>query len=129
MFQLIQLCWTVLGLTWMTAAYAAEITFHTEILKLPPAALWLTAVLALVGGLASTLRKLSDPNTVVKSVPLEIAKDLMASLVAGLLSFFLGQSQGLSALLQAGLITLSGYSGSRAIDWMVERRFGKKEAQ
>ncbi|MGO4302282.1 phage holin family protein [Cupriavidus sp. RAF12] len=127
MSQLIQLCWTVLGLAWVTAAYAAEITFHTEILKLPPAALWLTTILALVGGLASTLRKLSDPNVVVKSVPLEVAKDLMASLVAGLLSFFFGQSQGISALYQAGLITLSGYGGSRAIDWIMERRFGKKE--
>ena len=126
MSQLIQFAWTVLGLLWVTAAYAAEISFHTELLKLPPAALWLTAVLALVGGLASTLRKLADPALVVKSVPLEVAKDLTASLVAGLIAFFVGQSQGMTVLYQAGFITISGFGGSKTLDWFLDFRFMRR---
>lgn len=79
--------WAGLACAWPVAAWAytrAE-AFGAELAAIPLEALGYAALLALLGGLASTLRKIANPDAPLRSVGLEVAKDLSTSLVAGLM--------------------------------------------
>jgi uncharacterized BrkB/YihY/UPF0761 family membrane protein len=114
--QLKQLCWAWLASFWTASAWAAQATFVGDLAAIPPAAVAVSALLAIIGGAAFTAQKMADPATVVKSVILEITKDILTSVVAGLLTFFLSSWAGFPAVLQAACITLAGYGGSRVLE-------------
>jgi len=101
---------------WSVAAWAAESTFAKDMASIPLEAIQLTVFLAFIGGLAFTTNKISRPDVIVKNVWLEMAKDILMSLVAGLITFFFTSWVGSPYWLQAGLITISGYGGSKALD-------------
>jgi hypothetical protein len=111
--QLKKLAWGWLMTFWAASAWA---TFAGDMANIPPAALAVTVLLAIIGGAAFTAQKMADPATVVKSVSLEIIKDILASIVAGLLTFFIGSWLGFTTVLQAACITLAGYGGSRVLE-------------
>jgi hypothetical protein len=52
----------------------------------------------------------------VKSVPAEVIKDLLTSVVIGLVTFFAGTYFEWPSVVQAGFITLGGYGGSRVLE-------------
>jgi hypothetical protein len=114
--QLTRLLWTVLLLFWSAAAFAAQVTFAHDLRDIPPAAIGISVLLAIIGGAAYTAQKIADPATVVKSIAAEIVKDLLTSIVVGLCIFFLGSYFNWQSVVQAGLITLGGYSGSRILE-------------
>jgi hypothetical protein len=114
--QLKQLFYALLLLFWSAAALAAQVTFAHDLRDIPPAAIAISVLLAIIGGSAYTAQKIADPATVVKSVALEIVKDLLTSIVVGLCIFFLGSYFNWQSVVQAGLITLGGYSGSRILE-------------
>jgi hypothetical protein len=114
--QLKKLAWGWLMTFWAASAWAAQATFAGDMANIPPAALAVTVLLAIIGGAAFTAQKMADPATVVKSVSLEIIKDILASIVAGLLTFFIGSWLGFTTVLQAACITLAGYGGSRVLE-------------
>lgn len=98
-------------------AYAAESPFVAGLDAIPPKAIIYVLGLAIIGGAAGTLTKLCKPDTVVRNLPLEIVKDLMASIVAGLLAFFFTSwASALGFWIMAGSITLAGYGGSKVLD-------------
>ena len=114
--QLMKFCWAWLSTFWAASAWAAQTTFVGDLTSIPPAAVAVSALLAVIGGAAFTAQKMADPATVVKSVALEIIKDILASVVAGLLTFFISSWAGFPAVLQAACITLAGYGGSRVLE-------------
>lgn len=131
--QLKRVFWAWLLITWSTTAWAAESTFATGLASIPFDAIRWTVALAFIGGAAATTNKIADPAITVKNVWLEIAKDVLASLVAGLVTFFLCSWVNVAYWLQAALITLAGYGGSRALDQLLvnglfawfEKMFGR----
>lgn len=119
-FQLKSACLFFLSLFWSVAAFAAQATFVKDLSSIPPAALAISALLALIGGAAQTANRLADPRVEVRNVVAEIAKDMLTSVVVGLLIFCLGSYLQWPSIVQAGLITLGGYGGSRILDPAVE---------
>jgi hypothetical protein len=114
--QLIKLCWTYLLTFWSATAWAAEKTFVSDLSSLPAAAVAVAVALSVVGGASATLQKIANPEFVVKSVPLEIIKDVFGSVVAGLVTYSLCAWQEIPLLLQPACITIAGYGGSRVLE-------------
>lgn len=115
--QLKYAIWSYLLLTWSAMAYAAENPLVAGLEAIPPRAMAYVIGLAIIGGAAGTLTKLSRPDTVVRNLPLEICKDILASLVAGLIAFFVGSwSNKVDFWLMAAMITIAGYGGSKLLD-------------
>lgn len=118
--QLKYAIWAYLSLTWSAMAYAAENRLVDGIESIPPRAIAYVLGLAIIGGAAGTLTKLSRPDTAVRNLPLEIIKDILASIVAGLLAFFFTSwADKFDFWLMAILITLAGYGGSKVLDIML----------
>ena len=121
MQNLIRYHWLWMLMVWPLSAWAASITFGDDLAHIPAAAFAVCLLLSFIGGLASTLQKLAADDPAVRSVALEIAKDTVVSLVAGLVAFFVSEWLDLQSVLEAGVITLSGYGGSRGLDRMLGR--------
>lgn len=103
-----------------STAYAAESPFVIGIEAIPAKAFLYVLALSIVGGAAGTLTKLSRPDIIVRNLPLEITKDIFASVVAGMLVFFFTSWwETVSFWLQSALITLAGYGGSKVLDMML----------
>lgn len=80
-------------------------------------------VLSGAGGLAGTLSKVCNPDKPIKNVALEMAKDMVGSIVLGTLVFcFTAWIEWLAFWAQAGLIIVAGVGGSKALDRLVESR-------
>jgi hypothetical protein len=101
---------------WSAAAAAAQATFAHDLRDIPPAAVAISVLLAVIGGAAYTAQKLADPAVVVKTVGAEIIKDVLTSVVVGVVVFCLGSYLEWPSVVQAGLITLGGYGGSRVLE-------------
>lgn len=110
--------WVYMILNSGALAYAAEQNALVAGLEsIPAAAVAYVLGLAAVGGAAGTLTKIARPDLVVRHLALEIAKDIVASLVAGLLVFFFTSwIDDFNFWLQAALVTLAGYGGSKVLD-------------
>lgn len=126
--------WIYLLLNWTAVAYASESPFVAGIETIPVKAVAYVFGLAIIGGAAGTLTKLSRPDIVVRNLPLEITKDIVASLAAGLLVFFFTSWwDNINFWLQAAFVTMAGYGGSKVLDlaladgflpWL-QRAFGR----
>lgn len=121
--QLRKIVWGQLLALWCTSALAAQETFAHDITTIPLGAIAVAMALAFIGGLAFTTQKIAKPDVVVISVPLEIFKDIINSLVAGLAAFFLGSWMGVAPFAQALLITIAGYGGSRFLEQLLTETF------
>lgn len=116
--QLKYAIWAYLSLAWSAMAYAADNKFVDGLDAIPAKAAAYVFGLAIIGGAASTLAKLSRPDVVVRNLPLEIVKDIMASAVAGMLSFFIANAiDKLDFWAMAACITIAGYGGSKLLDF------------
>lgn len=115
--QLKYAVWAYLLLNWSAMAYAAESPFVTGMDAIPQKAFVYVLGLAIIGGAAGTLTKLCNPDIVVRHLPLEITKDIFASVVAGLLAFFAASwTNKLDFWATAIAITVAGYGGSKVLD-------------
>lgn len=116
-YQLKTAALAYLGFFWCTLVYAAENPLVAGLESIPAKAILYVLALSVVGGAAGTLTKLTRPDIVVRHLPLEIAKDVFMSVLAGLLMFFFTSwVPSVSFWPQAILITMSGYGGSKVID-------------
>lgn len=107
-----------------TVAIAAEHPLVTGIESIPLTAMMYVIALSVVGGAAGTLTKLSRPDVIVHNLPLEITKDIVASLVAGILAFFFSSwFDTINFWLQAALVTMAGYGGSKVLDFALADGF------
>lgn len=124
--QLKKVLWFWLAVLWSASAMAAQATFDHDITSIPLGAIAVAMTLAFIGGLAFTMQKIAKPDVIVRSIPLEVFKDLINSLVAGLVAFFLGSWIGppvLPPFAQALLITIAGYGGSRFLEQVLTETF------
>lgn len=136
--QLKQAIWAYLCVQWSAVAYAAEHPLVAGIESIPLAAMLYVFALSIVGGAAGTLTKLARPEIQVRNLPLEIAKDIVASIAAGMLVFFFTSWwKDVNFWLQAALVTMAGYGGSKVLDlaladgflpWL-QRAFGRTTAE
>lgn len=117
--QLKKVLWAWLAAIWSASAWAAQETFAQDLTAISLGAVAVALVLAFIGGLAYTTQKIAKPDVVVVSVPLEVCKDMINSLVAGLCAFFLVSWMGLPLFGQALLITIAGYGGSRFLEQLL----------
>lgn len=101
---------------WSASAWAASATFPADLSSIPSAAVAVAVALALVGGATATLQRIANPEAVINHLWLEVARDILSSVVAGLITYFACAWQGFPALLQAGIITIAGYGGSRVLE-------------
>lgn len=112
------------AVAWLATSqlYAQEVSnFGGNLESIPIKSLVYVGVLAFLGGLASTLQKFSNPNIQVYKVWVEIMKDLVISIVAGILAFFLAEQAKSPVMLEASLITVSGWAGSKYLDALAGR--------
>lgn len=114
--QLIKLFKFWLLTFWGTTAWAATTTFASDLSSIPPAAVAVAVALSIIGGATATLQKIAAPDFVVKSIPLEVVKDMLASIVAGLITYSVCAWQGFPLLIQPACITIAGYGGSRVLE-------------
>lgn len=115
--------WIYILLTWSMACYAAETrTLAQGLSSIPVQDIGIVLVLSVVGGITGTLLKITKKDVLISNMALEIAKDMMASIVVGLFAYFLtnwwGDDFNLSA--QAGLILLGGCGGSKFLDLILD---------
>lgn len=103
--------------TWSAVAYAADTTsFVSGIESIPLQALGYVAGIAFASGSAATLIKVARPDIIVRNLFLEVVKDLVSSVVAGMLVFFFTSWMGTTIWPQLGLILLAGFGGTRVLD-------------
>ncbi len=114
--QLKRVVWGQLFALWSVSALAAQETFASDITSIPLGAIAVAMGLAFIGGLAFTTQKIAKPSADIANVPLEILKDVINSLVAGLVAFFVGSWAGWPIFGQAVIITVAGYGGSRFLE-------------
>ena len=117
--QLKYAIWLYLFLNWFAVAYATETGLPPGIESIPLSGIGRVLWLAMTGGAGCTLVKLTKGP--VLRLPVEIIKDLVCSIIAGLLVYFFSNwYKNVDLYLQAGLILLAGYGGSRMIDVSLE---------
>lgn len=108
-------------LLWGATAHAAQSSLTESISGIPIDALGWALVLAGGGGFVATVKKVAEATTAFRNVYLEMFKDLLLSLFAGLLMFGFGMILGLPGPFQVVLIPLAGYAGTRVIERGVEK--------
>lgn len=110
--------------TWNAFAYAAEENaFVAGIESIPIKAIGLVVFISFVGGSASTLTKIARPDIAVRSLTLEICKDMVCSVAAGLLIFLFTSWWTWNFWGQAAMILLAGYGGSKVLDFSLAEGF------
>jgi uncharacterized membrane protein len=116
-----QWMWLWIALVWPFSAWALGSALADEVSSLSLSAALICAFLALIGGLASTLQKLADGTEQRGSVRLEILRDMVTSLVAGIATFLALEYFKSDAILEAGAILIAGYGGSRVLSRYLDR--------
>jgi hypothetical protein len=105
-------------------AYAADANdFVAGIESIPLDAFKYVAMVAFAAGTGATLIKVARPDVVVKRLPIEIAKDLFCSGLAGMLVFFFTSWVGLTIWPQLILILLAGFGGTQVLDVALAKGF------
>lgn len=122
--------WLLGMLSFSMVVYAAENDkFATGMDAIPFGALKYVLYLVLLSGVLSTLVKLCKPNPpIVRSLTLEIAKDAVGSLAAGVVAYLFtswvdSAITPVNFLAQAIIIFFAGYGGSRWIESAYEDGF------
>lgn len=114
--QLKKVLWAWLLAIWSASAWAANASFTSDLASISPTAVAVAIALSLLGGANATLSRIANPDTVIKNLWLEVTRDILSSVVAGLITYFVCAWQAFPALLQAGIITIAGYGGSRVLE-------------
>lgn len=110
--------------TGIVIAYASEAKDFVEgIEAIPIEAFKYVAGVAFAFGSAATLIKVARRDIIIKNLPLEILKDLVCSVAAGMLVFAFTSWIGLSMWPQFGLIMLAGFGGTQVLDVALSKGF------
>lgn len=116
--------WAVfLLLSWSVTAYAATQVvgaFGADLASVPAIAYLITVILSGIGGAASTLQRLSSAPDLSRW-KLEVARDLVCSIAAGLVAFFFCEAMHWGSASEAGAITVAGYGSSKILDLFLSR--------
>lgn len=107
-----------LSLFWCVAAYAAEITLEQGLRSVSGFTVLAIIVLSAVGGAGGTLIRMASPNApIVRNLPLEIAKDIVCSILAGSLGFLFSSWYKWEVWYPTAIIiTTCGFGGSKILE-------------
>lgn len=114
--QLKKVCGLWLLAFWGSSAWAATATFASDLSSIPAAAVAVAVALSLIGGAASTLNKIANPEHVVTNMTLEVVRDIVSSVVAGVITYSVCAWQELPLMIQPAIITIAGFGGSRVLE-------------
>lgn len=127
--QLKRVIWAYLLFCWASIVYASELSFAEGVESIPFRAMGYVLVLSVLGGMAATLPKIINPVITIRSIPLEIVKDVVCSFVAGLIIFFAAIELTWSWSFTCLLILLGGAGGAKFIDLLLNNGFFPRVAQ
>lgn len=128
--QLRQIIWLHLLLCWASVVLASEPSFVEGIETVPLKAFGYVFVLSVLGGMAATIPKILLPQSAnIRSMWLEVIKDVVCSFVAGLLIFFFATWQKWPWALQCLLFLLGGAGNAKFIDIALNNGFFPRVAQ
>lgn len=114
--QLLKFCWLLLALSFSMSAAAAQVVFVTDLTIIPLRAALVAAGIAIIGGLAATLSKISNPEIKTPHIWLTVLADTSLSLVAGLAAFLACAAWGLDPFKAALAILISGFAPARILE-------------
>lgn len=124
------LCWFFASLTCCAVAYAADNDkFVTGIEAIPFRSFGYVLIIIVVAGPLATLSKMTKKDRVpITDLPLEIIKDQLGSLAAGVLAFLtVGWIDTtwvtIDVKAQVGIIFFSAYGGNRLIESIANDKF------
>lgn len=118
--QLVKFCWLLLALSFSMSAAAAQTVFVTDLSVIPLGATLVAAGIAVIGGLAATLAKISSPDVKTPHIWLTVLADIFLSLVAGLAAFFVSAAWGVGPFMAAFGILISGFAPGRMLGKFIE---------
>lgn len=113
--QLLKFCWALLFLCFSTSALAAQTVFVTDLSVIPLKAVALAVVIAVVGGIGSTLAKISSPKVKIDNMRLVVMSDMALSLVAGLGAYFACAAYEVPPFKAALAILFAGFGNARVL--------------
>ena len=103
---------------WCATAYAAEMSLEQGLRSLSAFTLVSILVLSAVGGAGATLVRMTSATApLVRNLPLEIARDVVCSILAGFLGFLLSSWYKWEVWYPTAIIiTVSGFGGSKLLE-------------
>jgi hypothetical protein len=113
--QLLKFCWTLLALCFSMSAVAAQTVFVTDLSVIPLKAVGVAVVIAVVGGIGSTLAKISSPKVKIDNLMVVVMSDMALSLVAGLGAFFACAAWEIPPFKAALAILFAGFGNARVL--------------
>lgn len=123
--RLMRALYTIILTHWAVSAWATVAVVNNappDLLTLPWAAIGISMLLSIWGGLIATLGKLNrvhpdEPHPrQVRSLYIELIKDLLASTGAGFIAFLTGTAQSVNIYVLCILLFGAGYAGTKVID-------------
>jgi hypothetical protein len=127
--QLNHVLWVYLLFCWAGIAYAADLSFAEGIESIPLKALGYVAVLSILGGMAATLPKIINPAVIIINVWGEIIKDVIFSLLAGIILFLVAVWWEWPWPQTCLAIILGGAGNAKFIDMVLNNGFFPRVAQ
>ena len=110
--QLLKICWVLLALCFSMSAIAAQTVFVTDLSVIPLGAVAVAVVIAIVGGMGSTLAKISSRRTQIENLWLVVLADTASSIVGGLAAFFAAAAAEQRPFPAALAILIAGLTGA-----------------
>jgi hypothetical protein len=110
--QLLKFIWALLGLCFSMSAVAAQTVFVTDLSVIPLGSVGLAAVIGGLGGLGSTLSKISNKRLEVDNLWLVILIDTAIGIIVGLAAFFAAAASHQEPFPAALAIFGTGWAGA-----------------
>ena len=119
----LRIAFSVVWSLYASLAYAQQRTLLASIEQLSPGAMAIALGLSLLGGLTYAFAVLADeltnPDIVMRwdrRLAIRVISWILASAVAGLVTYFLMEWKETNPFLEAGMIVISGYGGTRVLN-------------
>jgi hypothetical protein len=110
----------LLPLTVYAAVPSVAANLEETLSELSVMSVVIAVLLAIIGGAAATLQRVAAAKDMSRW-KLEVMRDLSASIVSGLIVFFVLESMQFNAAREAAVVTLSGFAGSTLLDHLTKR--------
>lgn len=110
----------LLPLTVYAAVPVVAANLEETLSELSVMSIVIAVLLSTIGGAAATLQRVAAAKDMSRW-KLEVMRDLSASIVSGLIMFFVLESMDFNAAREAAIVTLSGFAGSTLLDHLTKR--------
>lgn len=113
----------IIYVLWPATVWASGLALN-DAMKSVPMFAWLTVfIISMLAGLAALLNRLRDEMP--QRLGLFIGAHMVSSLLAGVLTFFIGERAALDGMTEAISVALAAYAGAAALDKMAAKFIDK----